>query len=84
MIRSQALKLPVGDVPDWEVDHGSDSEPADLKSPAERRAVISFGLRFRLTFPSFVILQSLKQCILNCRWSMTDAYHHRSEGQMAP
>jgi hypothetical protein len=44
MIRSQALKLPVGDAPDWEV--GSDSEPSDLKSPAE----------------SFVILQSLKQC----------------------
>lgn len=39
MIRSQALKLPVGDVPDWEVD-GSDSEHSDLKSPAERQAVI--------------------------------------------
>lgn len=40
MIRgSQALKLPVGDVPDWEVD-GSDSEHSDLKSPAERRAYI--------------------------------------------
>ena len=39
MIRSQALKLPVGDVPDWEVG-GSDSEPSDLKSPAERQAVV--------------------------------------------
>lgn len=39
MMRSQALKLPVGDVPDWEFDD-SDSEPSDLKSPAERQAVI--------------------------------------------
>lgn len=39
MIRSQTLKLPVGDVPDWEVD-GSDSEHSDLKSPAERQEVI--------------------------------------------
>ena len=39
MIRSQALKLPVGDAPDWEVG-GSDSEPSDLKSPAERQAGI--------------------------------------------
>ena len=35
MSRSQALKLPVGDVPDWEID-GSDSELSELKSPAER------------------------------------------------
>ena len=38
MIRSQALKLPVGDVPDWEV-AGGDSDPSDLKSPAERQVV---------------------------------------------
>lgn len=38
MIRSQTLKLPVGDAPDWEL-AGCESDPSDLKSPAERQVV---------------------------------------------